>query len=421
MADYSPLLTRALDALSDRSPQMRRAVYERARTALADQLRNLEPPLAEADIMRERLALDEAITRIELEQRMRDPLPESGTPAVVDVSRRPPLRGSLGDEGEASPAATKSAGFGLPRRGRGAETAPDLDGAGDPGSEPAQRERPRIETVGPHLGRPGRGRAIVLAVALAAVIGLIAVAAWLLRDRPADLPRQPAVAEAPPPAANEGKLGDRVAGDRSAASPASGPAPQAAAAPGTAQPRADLPVAQRAVLYEENSADAQSPKATQGRAVWRLDNLNAGQGQPLETIVRAAIDVPEARLTLNLTFRRNLDQTLPASHTVELAFTTAPGDPNRAVRDVGLLQLKAEEAVRGTPVSGLPVPVKENLFLIGLSNLSGDVERNLDLLLNRNWIDLPIRFTSGQRAILSFEKGVSGDQVLREAFQRWQQ
>src|SRR4051812_42784588 len=213
MADYSPLLTRALDALSDRSPQMRRAVYERARTALADQLRNLEPPLAEADIMRERLALDEAITRIELEQRMRDPLPESGTPAVVDVSRRPPLRGSLGDEGEASPAATKSAGFGLPRRGRGAETAPDLDGAGDPGSEPAQRERPRIETVGPHLGRPGRGRAIVLAVALAAVIGLIAGAARPPRGPPAHLPPPPPGPGAPPPAPHAGKPRDPAARD----------------------------------------------------------------------------------------------------------------------------------------------------------------------------------------------------------------
>jgi hypothetical protein len=41
MADYSPLLTRALDGLTDRSPEMRRAVYERARAALTDQLRNL--------------------------------------------------------------------------------------------------------------------------------------------------------------------------------------------------------------------------------------------------------------------------------------------------------------------------------------------------------------------------------------------
>jgi hypothetical protein len=196
--------------------------------------------------------------------------------------------------------------------------------------------------------------------------------------------------------------------------------PPAAAAPAPgAAPRGEVAVAQRAILYEENQADPQNPRASAGRAVWRLDALNAGQGQPLETVVRVAIEVPDARLTLNMTFRRNLDQTLPASHTVELAFTTAPGDATRAVRDVGLLQLKAEEAVRGTPVAGLPVPVKDNVFLIGLSNLPGDIERNRELMLRRNWIDLPIRFASGQRAILSFEKGVSGDQVINDAFRQW--
>jgi hypothetical protein len=180
-----------------------------------------------------------------------------------------------------------------------------------------------------------------------------------------------------------------------------------------------VPVAQRAMLYEENPADPQQPKVTPARVIWRLDNINAGQGQPLETVVRATVEVPEAKMSLNLLLRRNQDQTLPASHTVELAFTTPPGDPSRAVRDVGLLQFKNEETVRGTPLAGLPVPVKENLFLIGLSNLASDVERNTELMRNRNWIDLPIRFTSGQRAILSFEKGVVGEQVLNEAFRHW--
>ena len=66
MADYQPLLQRAVEALSDRSPEMRRAVYERARTALLEQLRSLDPPLSDEDIGRERRALDDAIGRIEV-------------------------------------------------------------------------------------------------------------------------------------------------------------------------------------------------------------------------------------------------------------------------------------------------------------------------------------------------------------------
>jgi hypothetical protein len=125
-------------------------------------------------------------------------------------------------------------------------------------------------------------------------------------------------------------------------------------------------------------------------------------------------------MTLNMLLRRNMDSTLPASHTIELSFTTRPGEPNRVVRDAGLLQFKNEESGRGAPLAGLPVPVRENLFLIGLSNLSGDVERNIDLLVRRNWIDLPIRLVSGQRAIVSFEKGAVGEQVMNDAFRQWQ-
>ena len=44
---------------------------------------------------------------------------------------------------------------------------------------------------------------------------------------------------------------------------------------------------------------------------------------------------------------------------------------------------------------------------------------SVDLLRTRNWIDLPIRFASGQRAILSFEKGISGEQVVNDAFNQW--
>src|SRR5688572_10706791 len=67
MADYYPLISRALDGLSDKSPDMRRAVYERARSALVAQLQSLTPPLPAAEITRERLALDEAIDRLEAE------------------------------------------------------------------------------------------------------------------------------------------------------------------------------------------------------------------------------------------------------------------------------------------------------------------------------------------------------------------
>lgn len=388
MADYHPLIARAVEALPERSPETRRAVYERARAALQEQLRAVDPPLSESDIARERLSLDRAIDQVEAEHRA------AAKPAYVVPAARA--------------LETVDAGADTPVFPDEAPSPPLRPGLSNGGPEriEAPRERPRIDARATAPAAAGRLRTVAVGVVLAVVIGAIAVVAWLLRDAPPEVRDQPAVAAAPPPEP-DAKLGERAPG-------APTPTP-----PGGA--RGDVAVAQRAILYEENQLDPQAPKATAGRALWRLDNQNAGRGEPLETVVRASVEIQGGQLTLAMLIRRNTDPTLPASHTIELTFTTAPGDTTRVVRDIGLLQLKNDEAVRGTPVAGLPVPVKDNVFLIGLSNLQGDIDRNVDLLRTRNWIDLPVRLASGQRAILSFEKGISGEQVMAQALDQWTQ
>ena len=75
MADYSPLIARAIAGLDPSAPgESRRALYERARAALIQQLRSVDPPLSESEITRERLSLEEAVRKVESEaaQRARD-------------------------------------------------------------------------------------------------------------------------------------------------------------------------------------------------------------------------------------------------------------------------------------------------------------------------------------------------------------
>src|SRR6266852_3973580 len=67
MADYYPLISRAVAGLEKNTGENRRALYERARSALVAQLRGVEPALDESDITRERLALEEAIRKVEAE------------------------------------------------------------------------------------------------------------------------------------------------------------------------------------------------------------------------------------------------------------------------------------------------------------------------------------------------------------------
>src|SRR5664279_2392615 len=67
MADYYPLLAKAVSGLKTSTPEARGAIYERARKALLGQLRSMQPPAPESAIEREAKALDEAVARLELE------------------------------------------------------------------------------------------------------------------------------------------------------------------------------------------------------------------------------------------------------------------------------------------------------------------------------------------------------------------
>jgi hypothetical protein len=69
MADYYPVLTRAISGLETNTAETRRGVYERARQAIVKQLRSYDPPLSESEITKERLNLEEAVRRIEAEHR----------------------------------------------------------------------------------------------------------------------------------------------------------------------------------------------------------------------------------------------------------------------------------------------------------------------------------------------------------------
>src|SRR4029077_19879759 len=67
MADYHPLIARAVAGLEKNSGENRRGLYERARLALVAQLRGVVPALDESEITRERLSLEEAIRKVEAE------------------------------------------------------------------------------------------------------------------------------------------------------------------------------------------------------------------------------------------------------------------------------------------------------------------------------------------------------------------
>jgi hypothetical protein len=251
-------------------------------------------------------------------------------------------------------------------------------------------------------------------VAAAIVVVLVGIGVWQWPNMVALYRsfRAPAVDTArdvPPPAATRPKITDRI-------EPGS---PQAPATPAPA-PQAATPAAQKVVLYEEDPADPNGKRFV-GSAIWRTETVTPGPGQPPELAIRADVEVPERKLAMTWSLRRNTDKGLPATHTVEIMFKVPPDFPSGGISNVPGILMKQAEQTRGTPLAGLAVKVTPGFYLIGLSNAETDKDRNLQLLKERSWFDIPVVYNNNRRAILALEKGTPGERVFADAFKAWKQ
>jgi len=187
--------------------------------------------------------------------------------------------------------------------------------------------------------------------------------------------------------------------------------------PGTAQGGSQ---AQRVVLYEEDPADPQGKRFV-GSAIWRTETISPGPGMAPELAIRADVEIPERKLTMTWSLRRNADPGLPASHTVEITFRLPADFVSGGVSNVPGILMKEAEQSRGVPLAGLAVKVTNGFFLIGLSSVDADKERNVSLLKQRSWFDIPVVYNNNRRAILALEKGSPGERAFAEAFTAWRQ
>jgi hypothetical protein len=465
MADYFPLISRAVAGLDKNTGENRRVLYERARSALVNQLRSVEPALEESDITRERLALEEAIRKVEAEAAKRSRSDDGGQHEPPREELRPSLRdqglrefretvAEVEGLGDAAAEANRSARASLeavpgdhpPPSGDGDHAPaehyfepPAAEQSEQPPEPPSAQETPHADEYVPPVeppaafrpqppapsyededdayARPARsyGRIIALVLLLLVIAGFAGAAywqrntvmatvahfrsAWLAPKPQQAPPAQPADAPATRP-----KIADRIG-------PSSDSTPSTANAPAAA-------VAQKVVLYDEDPSDPQGKRYV-GSAVWRTETVSPGPGLAPELAIRADVEIPERRMRMTWSLRRNTDKALPASHTIEIMFTLPADFAEGGVGNVPGVLMKQNEQARGVPLAGLAVKVTNGYFLIGLSAVDIDVQRNVALLKERDWFDIPIVYTSGTRAILAVEKGAPGVRAFEEAFRAW--
>jgi hypothetical protein len=555
MADYYPLIARAVAGLEKNSGDARRALYERARTALVAQLRSVNPPLSENDVTRERLALEESIRKVEAEAarktwvdpangaaptRVRapefprwDPPPASAAPDDDEQSprqapapresangRQPPTARSFRSPSpapSAAPAQNSMLGgeryvdpvFDQPLPSEQAPNMPPRPATARPPKQdrrslqdsglknfrdvvsengedndplprvvkegprrdngaapPASHDFDRIDTrsYDPHgaplsdypaqpmleqgpdydearplpakarqggaamerASRRSIGEYVRIALTLLILAGLGGVIVWqwpnmasLYRSARTSAPATQVADDSQPSKSRSTKVPDRLDQSGGAPTAATQSQPTLAAAPSGAA-ATGAAVAQKVVLYEEDPNDPQGKRFV-GSAIWRTERVSPGPGQPEEVAIRADVEIPDRKLTMTWSLRRNTDQSLPASHTVEIMFRLPQDFPPGSVTNVPGILMKQTEQTRGSPLAGHAVKVTDSYYLIGLSSFDADRENNMRMLKERGWFDIPVVYSNKRRAILAVEKGTPGDRAFAEAFAAWRQ
>jgi len=320
------------------------------------------------------------------------------------------------------------------RGGAGRDRAPDVRAtSGDDIVPPEDRIRPvegrrsrnrrRGEAEEYGEAAPSRGSrlpAIVLTVVILGVLAGLGALGYANRDIIGDFVASfqggSEPSSAPPDTAETGPLAPADTTVRDVGGGAGIPAPAGEVArtePGDA-PAVAAGHGEKAILYEESRAQqGQVVASLEGQVTWRYI-----PSSPTGPVIEAALTVPERNLSLVMTIRKNLDVEMPASHLVEIT-ANATQLPGGGIDSIPRLVMKPAEEQKGTPLLGTPTKVVDGLYWIALSGIAQDAAANVSVMRSSNWFDLPLLYKSGQRAILTFEKGEAGREAFEKAFAAW--
>ena len=192
----------------------------------------------------------------------------------------------------------------------------------------------------------------------------------------------------------------------------------ASVVPASAAPASTAAPGAQAIFYQEwtNEADG---TAEFGTVVWSLVQQSPGSRAPLEPAIHGEAVIPGGGVRLSMTIKRNADLTVPASHTVEMIFTMPENFGGGGIDNILRIALKPSEVAAGAPLLGIPLKIADDYFVVALNEVPMDVRTNLDLLQSDQWIDVPLVYKSGRRAMITLEKGAFGNFAFNDAVNDW--
>lgn len=454
MADFVAVLKKTIDAQANNTPELRQRVYAKARATIEQKL--VMANASQAMAVRQRDLLEKAITETEaFYAPAREPLHEELTDPLEDFLHET-ARSSTVDQPEKSEPdfAPK-----VSETDQDEDSEPRAINDGHNGQQPkgddwveGRDRRHRDYEKSTDLREERSYKGLITGLVAILLLAGVGYGIWAAKDEITDFASsigrsdapdndtqlseadqttpQSAIEEAPPAPAEEQKLTQRLLPDGSEvdAGPAGGETKigegtsTAASSPGTApstgqnQPPAGEAVAvgQHALLYEERGGGTQSGSVERGNVVWSVIEESPNEGEPAEPAIRGSITMPDSKVEMKLTIRRNTDQSIPASHLIEIVFNVPEDFSGGVIDNVQRITFKDTEQAPGNPLIAVPSKIADNFFIIWLNDARTAQDTNLSLMRRLQWIDIPVSYRNGRRALLSLEKGIPGEKVFNE-------
>lgn len=451
MADFVAVLKKTIDAQADQSPELRQRVYAKARATIEQKL--VTANASQAVAIRQRQILEDAIEQTEAFY--------APPPPVVEEPQIDPLEEFLSENADVSSAADNDtlsdADYAAVDAEKSADETDSFSAVKDDrlfAENVSETPRHRGEVnrrVKSAKQRSSSNKGLILGLLAVLILGGAGYAVWSNKDQLQDLASnfgrkdvtenvtqttgtdsaavsdEDKVAQPQQPA-SEPKLTQRLLEDGSEVDEGSngnsgtdiGEGKSTAAATGTteqtnrsAESEQAVTVGQQALLYEERGG-TESGSVERGNVVWSVIEESPSEGEPSQPAIRGDVTIPKSDLQLKITIRKNLDQSIPASHLIEMVFIVPDSFQGGVIENVQRITFKDTEQAAGNPLIAVPSKIGDNFFIVWLNDARTAQDTNLSLMRQLQWIDIPISYRNGRRALISLEKGVPGDKVFNE-------
>ena len=182
-----------------------------------------------------------------------------------------------------------------------------------------------------------------------------------------------------------------------------------------------------AALIDFNHGD----KRSAGTVAWRTEQLKTPDGHD-DLAIRADVAIPGQNLKLTWVLRRNLDPSVPASHLVELTFTTPPDFIDGSGLGDLLGTFLAPNEMSGKLEALVVASYKKRAdgqYVEWLSEKPGEICHSLAALNDNLWLAVYLNGAKRKPNVfrpavsdqsLWFSKGETGQRVFDAVFAAWE-